>query len=516
MSRSRSANFWRRARPRLVLGLSLAACKPAPSVQVLGESTRLPSAAASPRESALFDGERIRLRGARGETLGLQLRVTDGVERRVRLRLPERAAVVSSFSVGWLDVKQPSTDMYGPSSGVGRYPDVLEPSAPLLRTRELAYFDVELPRSAEPGRYAGELLVGERVVPVELTVSSARIDLYPEPLVWVFYLPVEIARAHGLPDGESPQLIEQEARYHALFRAHGALLAADLVPARFAARRGFMRDVKYWPVAIDSSSDAAIERDVQSWLEAFRGSGVTPFTIPIDEPRTEEARQRVRHIGEVMGRVGGRRPDFLRAVTDFARPSYGDSVDVFISPQNFAPSVPAATGGVRYWTYNGRPPQAGSMILDTDGSALRTWGWIAERYAIELWYAWEGLYFSDRYNRGGPTDVMRDPITFDERSRGGRDFGNGDGLLAYPGPRASLRLKALRRGLQDRLLLRELAACAGAERVQRIVRRAVPRALGEGSGSPAWSIEEPAWERSRNEVLDAIERECHGPAAMAE
>ena len=79
------------------------------------------------------------------------------------------------------------------------------------------------------------------------------------------------------------------------------------------------------------------------------------------------------------------------------------------------------------------------MILDTDGAALRTWGWIAERYGIELWYAWEGLYFSDRYNRGGPTDVMVDPLTFDERSLGRSDFGNGDGLLAYPGPLPSMR-----------------------------------------------------------------------------
>src|SRR5208283_3291118 len=92
--------------------------------------------------------------------------------------------------------------------------------------------------------------------------------------------------------------------------------------------------------------------------------------------------------------------------------------------------------GEQFWTYNGRPPEAGSMILDTDGVALRTWGWIAYRYDVELWYAWEALYFSDRYNGGGATDVMRNPITFDERrkGRGGEgDWGNGDGVLAYPG-----------------------------------------------------------------------------------
>jgi hypothetical protein len=391
-----------------------------------------------------------------------------------------------------------------------------------VRTNDLAYFDVAVPSWADPARYAGELSVDERVIPVSLTISSARIDLRHRPLVWVFYLPGEIARVHGLSDGEGAQLIELEGRYHELFRAHGTFLAADLRPYRFPARRHFVHDVEYWPVAIDTSSDTAMERDVRSWLELFRDSDVTPFVIPVDEPRNEGERQRARHIAEVIGRAGGGRPDLLRAVTDQPRSDYADSMDVFISPLAFraAPDTSAAAAaaraGVRHWTYNGRPPQAGSMILDSDGIALRTWGWIAERYQVELWYAWEGLYFSDRYNRGGVTDVLHDPLTFDERTRGGRDFGNGDGLLAYPGPRASLRLKALRRGLQDRLLLRELSACGASAEARRIARRVVPRALGEAQGKAEWSLEEPVWERARREVLDGIERECHGQAAMAQ
>ena len=134
----------------------------------------------------------------------------------------------------------------------------------------------------------------------------------------------------------------------------------------------------------------------------------------------------------MIGDSGGRRPQFLRGVTDFAAQVYGDTMDVFLSPANFASTARAReTPGERFWTYNGRPPAAGSMILDTDGVALRTWGWIAERYDVELWYAWQrALPFSDRYNHGGPDGrVVHDPDHVRTNARAvARIWGNGDAV----------------------------------------------------------------------------------------
>jgi hypothetical protein len=476
---------------------------------VLGDSTRLASDRPSPAKSPFFDGRSVRLRGARGETLGVEVRLADGVSRAVTLELSVKGVRVQGFEVRALDVREPSSEMYGSSAGRGRYPDALVATAGPVPTDQLAFFDVAIAADAVPGEYRGSLVIGDRAVPLFLRVSTAHIELEHDPLVWVFYAPREIAREHGLPDRDEPDLIAKETAYYELFRSHGALLASDLPPERFAARRGFVRDVKYWPVALDLTSDETITRDVGRWLELFRGTGVTPFAIPVDEPRTPAMRERVRHIADVIGRAGGGRPALLRAVTDRPDPIYGDSIDVYFSPR--AIPTPAATRrllGERFWTYNGRAPEAGSMILDTDGPALRSWGWIAERYGIELWYAWEGLYFSDRYNDGHATDTLVDPLTFDQRTKGGSDFGNGDGLLAYPGAVPSLRLKTLRRGLEDRLLLRELERCGGGEASRRIAREVVPRALGEADGHTSWLHDELGWERARAEVLDQIEVTC--------
>jgi hypothetical protein len=495
--------------PKLVGLLLLAASACTPDVQVVGETVKTKDGESAPRTSAFFDQGRLELRAARGETLGVQVLLRGSDEQRVLLELPSEAAQVQAFEVRSLEVREPSTAMYGPSRGAGRYPDVLIPVEGVVQADQRAFFDVAVSPQTKPGRYTGRLTAGTRVYPVSLVVERVRIDVGKDPLVWVFYLPRELARVHGLRDEDTPEQISLEGRYHRLFRQHGALLATHLGPERFPPRRNFMHSVRYWPAAVDTSSDAAIARDTRRWLELFNDSPVVPFAVPIDEPRTLEQKKRARHVADVIGRAGGKPPRFLRAVTDSANPLYDGAIDLYFSPSDIPrTAAERRRDGLVFWTYNGRPPGAGSLILDTSGVALRTWGWIAYRYDIALWYAWEGLYYSDRYNRGGPTDVLVDAITFDERRRGGEDFGNGDGVLAYPGALPSLRLKALRRGLQDRLLLLELEACGRRAEAQRIARRLIPRALGEAGEQPSWPDAEPAWEAARKELLDHLAKEC--------
>jgi len=81
-------------------------------------------------------------------------------------------------------------------------------------------------------------------------------------------------------------------------------------------------------------------------------------------------------------------------------------------------------------------------------------------------------------------------------------------VLAYPGARPSLRLKALRRGLEDRLLLRELERCGGTEAAKRLIDRMVPKALGEAGRRASWPVAEADWEDARNELLNDVEAAC--------
>jgi len=484
-----------------------------PLIQIVGETVKVRRGEPPPAASAIFDGRTIRLRGARGETLGLQVLLYRTGARAVSLALSEPGIAVQPFRVGYLTVAEPSSGLYGPSLGAGVYPDRLTPATGPVSADDEVYFDVAIARGAAPGRRRGELAIGAQRFPIELTVEPVDVDLERAPLVWVWYKSGELAGAHRLTDGDTPAQIALERSYMGLFRRHGALLATDHTPDRLRARLDFMTDdVRFWPVLVAKRDAGKRATDVAAWLELFRGRPQIPFTFTIDEPK-EDQRETVRQNGLEIRAAGGGAPRLLFAVTDQARPIYRGAVDVFVSPASIPP--PSGYGpDTHFWTYNGRSPGAGNVTIDKPGTALRTWGWIAQRYSVELWYAWEGLYFTDRYNRATrPTDLMNQPLTYDERRRGGDELGNGDGLLAYPGPLPSLRLKALRRGLLDRLLLRRLDQCGagGRDEAARLTRQMIPRALGEaGDDEQSWPDDEPAWERARGAVLDAILARCGG------
>jgi hypothetical protein len=169
----------------------------------------------------------------------------------------------------------------------------------------------------------------------------------------------------------------------------------------------------------------------------------------------------------------------------------GSAVDEYIS-------LAASKGD---WTYNGAPPRAGSMVLDAESPGMRTWGWIAWKYQVPLWYVWDALYWRDRHNKKKPLDAATDAVSFDD----GDDLGNLDGVLAMPGCMPTLRLAALRRGLEDRALLELADSCAPKETAT-VVDQLIPRALGDASGDASWPRDEARWEAARQQLLELAAR----------
>jgi hypothetical protein len=481
--------------------IAVATAPPAPAreeavLQVLGESSRLRIGDATPATPAWFDGGQIALTAARGEILGLQIVRAGGGP--VTLQLADGARVaIHGYAVEPLMVARPSTAMYGGSHGPGAYPEALtETQAP---TSDPAYFELEVAYDAEPGVITGSLTTRERSVPITLRIAPVRLP--PLPIkVWAYENELEPLWTNT-----------NERACVAMFRRYGVLLSPDVHLEEWPARRALLAhpsEIHDVPVWISEYPPIA-SGQVKAWIAAFRGTGQVPFAIPIDEPRTPAARRRVRALADTVRAAGGGPTTFRYAVTDAPDPIYGDAVDLYISPD----AAHLNGDRVARWTYNGAPPRAGSMVLDAESPGMRTWGWIAWRYQIPIWYVWDALYWHDRHNRKQiafplrAVDARRDAVSFDD----GEDHGNLDGVLALPGCQPTLRLAQLRRGYQDFQLL-ELAAACDRPATEKIAADIMPRALGDvpTHANPAWPTAETTWETARQKLI-TIAAGCPAP-----
>lgn len=176
------------------------------------------------------------------------------------------------------------------------------------------------------------------------------------------------------------------------------------------------------------------------------------------------------------------------------QPPETQSVDFAMIPgQSFGRGAPAAAraAGRHAWIYNGQLPRTGTLLLDADPRGLVANGWISAAFGIDRWFYWESVFWDDD-NSGGKGRI--DPFVATETFHNDEgDVALGDGLLLYPGRQEgkfaqhslgfagvlpSLRLKALRRGIQDAGLI-ALASREHADDVRKLVMRVIPAALDE-------------------------------------
>jgi hypothetical protein len=109
------------------------------------------------------------------------------------------------------------------------------------------------------------------------------------------------------------------------------------------------------------------------------------------------------------------------------------SVDIYCAlAEHYSPkrSRKARAAGKKLWIYNGVRPFSGSFMIDDVAVAPRVNAWIQHKYGIERWFYWESTYYKDVQGGRGHINVWREAWNF---SNWDGDKQNGDGLLLYPG-----------------------------------------------------------------------------------
>jgi hypothetical protein len=168
--------------------------------------------------------------------------------------------------------------------------------------------------------------------------------------------------------------------------------------------------------------------------------------------------------------------------------------------------------------YQGGEPFQGGEALDDDGLALTTWPWIAWRYGLDTLFLYnmtEWSYF--RLDRGekvpwakGKREIWENPLNQSWPT-------NSQGVLVYPGQYVgirgvvpSIRLKQVRRGMQDYEYLWLVAQKGQKATADAVSKRIIPRALHEagplGKLGPrgSWTRDPRTWAAARHELAATI------------
>lgn len=412
---------------------------------------------------------------------GLGVRVTDLVHREPADRIP--ATDIALLRQHYIHVSAPTT----PAATAGWYPDALVPLRDGLDlepdTNQSLWIRLHVPASQRPGRYDATLTLtapGEpdTQIPLSLLVRDFTLpDAGGSRSAFAIWYD-EIADHYGVPRGSDAALELAERFYR--FQLGYRLPSDDLpVPAGLPAAEWLRRAERFlgdervhsYRIPFDAGDpdrtreivDGLTER---GWLD--RGYF---YLDEIDEPTAggheepEGGHGRVRELCRQLDEIA---PSVPHLVTAEPVPDLEGAVHTWV-PLFDRLDVTAARerrrAGERFWTYGcifpARPYP--TYHIDDDLAGARLLSWMLRRYGVDgnlywsttIYGTWDGERFARR-------DPWTEPVAW--------PGANGDGMLVYPGPggpQASIRLEAIREGLEDYEYLRllEEALCATATRL---------------------------------------------------
>ncbi len=552
------------------LGPPRASGEPAPPVQLEGAPGEtvafqlvLAAAAGSPRVSvdwADLEGPGARVPRSRVEVLLESY-----------IRCPETEDKVVGLGAGeYPDALVPLFE-----SGPGSAP-LASPFALVPRRNQPLWVDVVIPRRLPAGVYRGALAVsaegGPKVrVPLELSVQPFEIPVRRSLVAWV---PLYATRLwsreglDGLPDDEALAVVQRyfrmahdhrfdtqvkedepdiewdrstgaplEVNWSAYDALNGSSLDGSLFEDKEPPRLWKVGGGHWWGMRpgdppnfggyhkTDSDLNPAHRRALDAYAKEiarhFKEKGWTRprlFFYPIDEPDLQAQpnyASLVKAWGQTL-RSSGTGIGQLVTMGPYESPIPLGFVDIWATTGGgYFPRRMAERQKLGEWTwfYQQHEPFVGGNSVNNEGLGLRTWGWIAWRYHTDGVFLWAGNFWN--------ADPYRDPQNWSKNLLGngilfypGRLLG-ALGLPAKPGPIASFRMKALRRGLLDYEYFQLLRSLGGDP--DPLVARVLHSALNEEETDRSWQHsrwarhgdwvhDTAAWDRVRHEVALEIRR----------
>jgi hypothetical protein len=254
------------------------------------------------------------------------------------------------------------------------------------------------------------------------------------------------------PDGSFELSAEQVARWKEFLGTHHVNALPVPPPQRY-----------FKDPAADRES---IVRYLRSWdgaLEAIGRPDMLCYTYLIDEPNDAEAYAFTRTWGRLVREAGSKVKVLVTEQTKPHDAAWGDlngAVDIWVPLFSLHDPQTAKARqelGEEIWAYTALCQGDPTPWWHTDYPLLN--------YRIPAWMAWldrmKGiLYWGGMAHWSDVDDPWKEPGTYpskDKRKRGDREIVyNGEGTLLYPGgpvgcvgPAPSMRLKALRDGIED-------------------------------------------------------------------
>ncbi len=405
------------------------------------------------------------------------------------------------------------------------------------------WIDLPVPPDARPGEYRGTYrLSGEGVPAVEVRVTLT---------VWDFVLPrvSTLQTALGSPaarmrgyyrpraeQGKETEPVDWEAveaqcanllsrhRINAtppsgslepVIQPDGSFRIAD---DQIAAFRAFVDQYHVNAFCVPHPSravkDPVAQKDkLHEWLAAWDQAAerldrpVLFYTYLRDEPNDAEAYRYVQKWGRAIREANSVVKVLVVEQTWPQKEEWGDlygAVDIWCPLFSLFKPEPAAerqAAGETIWTYTALCQRDKTPWWHTDFPLLhyRVPAWTAWRYRIRGLLYWGGMSFWKQVD-----DPWTEPGTLDRRQDGRGPLFNGEGSLLYParavgyeGIAPSLRLKALRDGIEDYEYLAVLERLGLAAPAQEVV-------LGL---TPSWFTWEPnpsAYDAARAELAAMI------------